>query len=136
MRQGAITASKGAVPSPDDPEPVAAPPTIIGPKPGRGGGIFSGGPRCVRLPLCGVPVERSCEPPGDERSASSVRSTREPLLSHGGWSTSFVDAKGAPGASCAPAGLCFPLGGAAGTASRPRAGSTVRVDRTTGLPDG
>ncbi|HET7270574.1 MAG TPA: hypothetical protein VFI90_05745 [Rubrobacter sp.] len=39
MRQRAITANKGAVPLPENPEPVAAPPIITGPKPEKGEGI-------------------------------------------------------------------------------------------------
>jgi len=49
MRQGAITASNGATPLPEDPNPEAAPP-IIGTKPKKGDGTSNGGARCVRLP--------------------------------------------------------------------------------------
>ncbi len=132
MRQGAITASNGAAPLPEDPTaPVAAPP-IIGTNPKKGEGISSGGARGARLPLRRSPVERSGWPPGTERSASWERSTSAPLSSHKGSSRNLAGPKGDPGANCArsPASLCFPPGGAAGTASRPLTGSTGLEDST------
>jgi hypothetical protein len=131
--QGTKTASNGAAPLPEDPTAPTAAPPIIGTKPKKGEGISSGGARGARLPLLRSPLERSGGwPPGTERSASWVRSTSAPLSSHKGSSRNFADPKGDPGANCArsPAGLCFPPGGAAGTASRPLIGSTVLEDST------
>src|SRR5215211_68708 len=107
MRQEATTASKGAVPVPEDPAvPVAAPP-IIGTKPKKGEGTSSGGPRGVMLPPKNALLGTACGSTGPARRTSGVMATREPLSSHKGSDRNFADPKGVSGATCActPAGL-------------------------------
>src|SRR5215213_6693675 len=119
MRQEATTASKGAVPVPEDPAvPVAAPP-IIGTKPKKGEGTSSGGPRGVMLPLKNAPLGAESGSTGSARRTSGVMSSREPLSSHKGSARNFADPKGSPDATCActPAGLGSRSGGAYGTSA-------------------